>query len=111
MPNAAADGSVIDELEDVLCAATTGAPPSRSDAITYSRCRSALLESAAKDLLPGFLYQCSTVFRFREFVTLYDPDPALREAFVRKTFARCREMIAAPMAHYAGQPDPEHWMR
>lgn len=85
-------GEVIDRLEALLCQVAGGALPNRAEANVYQGCRSDLLQSAIHDLLPGFLYQCPTIFKFKDFITLYDPDAALREAFVGRTFARCRTM-------------------
>lgn len=87
---------VMEEFEELLCSIATGVPPDRSAAMRFSRCRSALLESSVKDLLPGFVYQCLSVFRFKDFITLYDPDIALRDAFIRRAFGRCRAISAFP---------------
>lgn len=118
MPSGAANDSPspIDEMEELLLSVAGGSPADRSEAIVYSRCRSALLQSPAKHLLPGFVYQCLTIFKFKEFITLYDPDPALRQAFVRRAIGRCRSMMegdapgepAAPPA--PDKSDPRHWM-
>lgn len=121
-----ADGAPVDEqhaidmLEELLCGIAGGGTPNRSQANTYSSCRSDLLQSRAKALLPGFLYQCLTIFKFREFINLYDPDVALRQAFVRRAMERCRAMLASntgaatvepARARPADPSDPKQWMR
>jgi hypothetical protein len=112
--------NAIDVLEELLCGIAGGGTPNRSQANTYSNCRSDLLQSRAKALLPGFLYQCLTVFKFREFINLYDPDPSLRQAFVRRAMERCRAMLGANTSAAAVEPararpadpsDPQQWMR
>ena len=120
------DGAPIDVqhalevLEELLRGVAAGAPPNRSDANVYSSCRSDLLQSRAKALLPGFLYQCLTIFKFREFINLYDPDIVLRQAFVRRAFERCRAVLASNTAGAVVEPararpgdpsDPQQWMR
>ena len=120
------DGAPVDErqaidvLDELLCAIAGGGTPNRSQANTYSSCRSDLLQSRAKALLPGFLYQCLTIFKFREFINLYDPDVALRQAFVRRAMERCRAMLASNASATAVEPararpgdlsDPQQWMR
>lgn len=79
----------MDELEALMCAVATGALPNRAEATAYSRCRD-LLMAAPDAVLPGFVHQCLTVFKFRDFITLYDPDPDMRERFTQRAFERCR---------------------
>lgn len=80
-----------EELFALLRAIASGHPADRSEAVRYSTCRAALLASGAKSSLPGFLRQCMSVARFRDFITLYDPDPSERERFVRKAFELTRD--------------------
>ncbi|RHW19334.1 hypothetical protein D1610_04325 [Sphingomonas gilva] len=102
---------VMEEFEELLCSIATGVPPDRSAAMRFSRCRTALLESPSKDLLPGFVYQCLSVFRFKDFITLYDPDITLRDAFIRRAFSRCRAMSGAPPAHgQRATAKSQNWM-
>lgn len=112
----------IERLETLLIQIAGGVLPNRAEAIVYSRCRSDLLQSPIHDVLPGFLYQCLTIFKFKDFITLYDPDPTLREAFIRRTFGRCRAMtgrepaVEQPEATAPESPtaaaalDPRRWM-
>jgi hypothetical protein len=100
--------ATIKELKDLVCSVARGVVPDRSQAIAYARCHAVLLESPAKDLLPGFIYQCRTILKFKDFITLYDPDPALREAFVRKTFEQCRSMVERAVAHGLSPSNEKH---
>jgi hypothetical protein len=58
--------------------------------------------------LAGFSYQCRTILKFKDFITLYDPDTAVREAFVRKTFEQCRSMVERAVAHRPGPSNARH---
>jgi hypothetical protein len=105
----------MEEMEELLLSIARRLSTNRADAISYSRCRSALLEAPVKDLLPGFIYQCLTVYKFKDFISLYDPDTALREAFVARMFERCRAMAEQVGIHdnRPGATDPtnpQQWM-
>lgn len=78
------------ELYDLLRAIAEGKAPDRREAVAYASRRAILLASPQSNLLPGFLTQCLTVVRYRDFITLYDPDPAVRARFVGTAFDRCR---------------------
>lgn len=72
----------------------------RSEAMAYSHCRSLLLNSTYRDTLPGFVVQCMSVFKYREFISLLDPSAAVRQDFVRASLAECRSL------HARHRPDP-----
>jgi hypothetical protein len=78
----------LDELTELLCAAAPGVVPRRDAAGRYMICREALLR--AKVALPGFLIQCGSIYKFAEFISLYDPRPAARVAFVQSAIDACR---------------------
>lgn len=99
MPNAAAPQGVngdaradFDQLRDLLRLVASGEPPSREHAVSYLDCRSRLIASPSGDMLPGFLYQCGTIDRFREFIFLYDPDTELRCQFIDRMIGRARAL-------------------
>ena len=77
-------------FDALLVSIARGLSANRSDAMVYAQCQSRLLESAYRDRLPGFCFQCTSILKFREFISLYDGRPAAREAFVRSEMARCR---------------------
>lgn len=99
----------LDEMEGLACAIARGAPTDRREATAYLAARDALLASDVAPLLPGFLIQCHSVHRLRDFLTLYDPEPELREAFMARTFDRCREAMSAQHLP-RGRSTSQEWM-
>lgn len=97
------------ELEALMCAIAAGTLPLRGDATAYSRWRAELLASPDM-VLPGFAHQCLTVFKFRDFISLYDPDAAVRKSFVQRAFARCRQVRGGDVAATnAPAPSSRRW--
>jgi len=80
---------ILRELQDVLFAVASGQPFQRPWAFRYSELRTKLLESGLRDKVPGFLFQCGSIDRFRDFITLYHPRPESRAAFLRAALERC----------------------
>ena len=85
----------LDAMHGLLCIVAQGDPPAREIAVTYANCRARLLSSSQGKMLPGFLYQCATINRFRDFIHLYDPEIPLRISFIDRMIDRARP-IAAP---------------
>lgn len=85
----------LDELIALMHAAAPGGIPRRDAATRYMTCRQALIESPHRATLPGFLIQCGSLFRYSEFIVLYDPSVATRIRLVNAAFAACRQSIAA----------------
>jgi hypothetical protein len=83
-----------DRFDTLLQSIAYGLSVDRSAAMRYSEYRSMLLDSAYRDALPGFVLQCMSVFKYREFISLYDPTARAREAFVRDLLADCRTLQA-----------------
>ncbi len=79
-----------EELYQLLRTTAGGGVPDRAETVTYSNLRATLLDSQHASLLPGFVSQCHSLFKFREFISLYDCDPAVREAFIRTMFEKAR---------------------
>ena len=79
---------VIKELEEILRVVATTASPSRPAAVRYTQCRDALLASDARALVPGFIVQCVSIYKFHDFINLYDADPAARTAFIQNAFSK-----------------------
>lgn len=75
------------ELQEMLhlASASTASLP-RTSAPSYVRLRERLLKSDYAGSLPGFLQQCLTIDRFRDFIHLYHPDPARRAEFLNAAF-------------------------
>jgi hypothetical protein len=92
----------LNELYEILLLGALDEPQQRLTATRYTSCREALLRSALRPVLPGFLQQCLTFDRFRDFVHLYHPsidaridmiDDALRASLAR---ARTKDTANSP---------------
>lgn len=92
----------LDALHGMLCIVAQGDPPPREIAVTYANCRARLLASSQGKMLPGFLYQCATINRFRDFIYLYDPEIPLRVSFIERMIDRARP---APVPQHS-RPEP-----
>jgi len=79
-------------FDALLQSVAAGLTVDRSAAMRYSEYRSMLLDSPYRDVLPGFVIQCMSVFKYREFIALYDHAGRAREAFVRDLLAECRAL-------------------
>ncbi len=93
LPREIDDDEAFDQLYELLRAIAAGQGTDRSEAVRYSACRAILLASSRRDVLPGFVLQCLSVARFRDFITLYDPNPEVRERFIRGAFKLTRERL------------------
>ena len=78
------------DLQAILYSVAAAPAHYRNFAVHYMRCRNALLDDGDRAVLPGFLLQCGTSEKFREFITLYDGSPAARHAFLDQALGRCR---------------------
>ncbi len=85
-------------LQELLRDAAVESVQPRQAATLYTRLREVLLKSAYQPHLPGFMHQCLTLDRFRDFIRLYHPRPAERIAFLDRAFAarayRARDFFA-----------------
>jgi hypothetical protein len=79
----------LDELQELMRLVATGESPQRLAATTYTACRELLLKSELRPLLPGFLHQCLTIYRFKDFIQLYSPGDKERVAFIDDSFRAC----------------------
>jgi len=74
------------ELQELLRDAASDAPPPRHMAARFTFLRDTLIRSALHPLLPGFMLQCLTLDRFRDFIRLYHPQPEARMDFLKGAF-------------------------
>lgn len=85
-------------LQELLRDAAVESVQPRQAATLYTRLRETLLKSTYQPHLPGFMIQCLTLDRFRDFIRLYHPSPAERIAFLDRAFAarahRARDFLA-----------------
>lgn len=77
------------ELHQLMRLVASGDSPQRLAATTYIACRETLLASALRPALPGFLFQCLTIFRFKDFIHLYSPNVNERIAFIEDCVRSC----------------------
>ena len=92
------------ELQDLMRLAASGDySPQRLAATTYTACRDLLLKSELGPLTPGFLRQCLTIYRFKDFIQLYSPSERERTAFIEEAFraADTRADLRAPFDVFA----------
>lgn len=107
------DTAILQELEDLLCDVAAGGPVNRAESTRYSNGRTRLIASPVRRLLPGFLHQCVSLLRYKEFITLYDPNIGERQRFVRRRLEPCREQLGVPRraeGERPGEPQSQHWM-
>lgn len=106
--------AVLQELEELLRLMASGRHPNRSEATRYTTYRATLLAARTPLPLPGFLKQCLSLERFRDFITLFDPAIERRERFVKESFEAARSLLAArtgqPRAIERRSPNPAGWI-
>lgn len=78
------------QLQDLLRHAATDAPQPRAAAALYTGLRDILIRSEHQPFLPGFMLQCLTLDRFRDFIRLYHPSPEARLDFLNRAFRATR---------------------
>jgi hypothetical protein len=84
---------IMQEMLELLRAVASSSTPHRFSAVRYTHCREALLSSEARSAVPGFLIQCVSIYKFHDFINLYDPKTDARLAFVEAAFAKCRVLL------------------
>ena len=85
----------LQEIEELLRAVASAGTPHRLSAVRYTHCRDVLLGSDVRSALPGFLIQCVSIYKFHDFINLYDPKTDARLQFVESAFAKCRELLGS----------------
>lgn len=93
-----------DQFEALTRAIAEGGALVRSHAVVWSQARDALLASAYRDRLPGFAFQCLSVFKYREFILLYHPDPQQRRAFIDQLLEPARRIRGEAAQHERRPP-------
>ncbi len=85
-------------LQELLRSAAVEPVQPRQMATLYTRLRDTLVTSDYRPHLPGFVLQCLTLDRYRDFIRLYHPRPAERIAFLDRSFSaralRTRDFLA-----------------
>jgi hypothetical protein len=83
----------LEEMQALLLSTCSAITPNRVSAVRYTLCRTALMDGELRPSLPGFLIQCVSIFKFYDFISLYDPRAEARIAFVESAFANGRAMV------------------
>lgn len=81
-----ASRDALEEMQALLRIVASSSTPVRLSAVDYTRCRAILLEGPLRPGLPGFVLQCVSIFKFHEFINLYDARPQVRLAFIEDAF-------------------------
>lgn len=112
--SSSADQRWLSDFHELLRVACEGHPASRPQSVLYQSCRAALMAGKLKPFLPGFVRQCASIERFREFIQLYhhDREPriqfvdgALAESWANLGRAALERPAVQPPAHEAA-PEP-----
>ena len=93
------------DLEQMLYSIASSPSHHRSFAVHYMRCRNLVLTGQDRSALPGFLIECGTSEKFRDFITLYDASIGERHAFLEYALSRCRALYGD--RSYAGFDDED----
>ena len=109
VPGGAAEPPLIEALDEIhalLREVAASSSPHRSAAVRYTVCRSVLLGSELRPLLPGFLVQCVSISRFHEFINLYHHRQEARIQFVDAEMKPARARLTdKPVPNIFGEPD------
>jgi len=81
------------EIGEIMLLTASDHVAPRMSAVRYTRCRSALIENGLRSAMPGFLVQCVSLDKFHDFISLLNPDPKVRVAFVEAGLAGCRDAL------------------
>ena len=80
---------ILEEFHLLLRDCCIDHPVPRIMAARYQICRTALMTGELNTCLPGFVRQCGSLLKFREFIHLYDHEPAIRAEFINVSLHAC----------------------
>ena len=90
MPEISMSGhQALEEFHELLRVCSHEDTPPRYLAARYQACRMTLMTGELRTYLPGYVRQCVSALRFREFICLYDHDPAERTKFIDRSLEGC----------------------
>ena len=78
------------DLEAILTSIASAPSHYRNFAVHYLRCRETLMSGETRSALPGFLVQCGTSDKFRDFISLFDASVQARRAFLDQALSGLR---------------------
>jgi len=93
------DHAALEEFHELLRDAARGHSPSREPPVRYQACRTALLAGRLSAYLPGFVRPCVSLYKFREFISLYDQDAGKRLRFIDRSLEDCWTQLNERPAH------------
>jgi hypothetical protein len=99
------EGEALKELHDLLTICCEEHGPARYLPPRYQICRASVMNSRLSPYLPGFVRQCVSLFKFRDFICLYDHDPAVRTKFVEEAMASCWTQLNEATPRRSADPD------
>ena len=82
-----------EDLEPILRSLAASPSDYRNFAASYTQCRDALIRPQTRSALPGFMIQCQTSEKFRDFNPLYDASVHARHAFIDQALGKCRALF------------------
>lgn len=89
----------LDEFHALLRDCGLGQLPPRHMPVRYQVCRTVLITGALRTHLPGFVRTCVSLYKFREFIFLYDQDPTQRLRFIDRAMEECWTQLNERPAH------------
>ena len=96
---ALSDHQALDEFHTLLRDCAQGQLPPRHLPARYQACRTVLITGALGSYLPGFVRTCVSLYKFRDFIFLFDHDPAHRVRFVDRSLEDCWTQLNERPAH------------
>ena len=91
--------AALEELHALLRESAKDHSPSRMFTVRYQVCRATLMSGEMRFYLPGYLKPCVSLFKFREFICLFDHDPAARIKFIDQSLDHCWMQLNERPAH------------
>ena len=96
---ALSDHQALDEFHTLLHDCAEGQVPPRHMPVRYQVCRTVLITGDMRSYLPGFVRTCVSLYKFREFIFLYDSDWTLRLRFIDRSLEDCWTQLNEQPAH------------
>ena len=93
------DLDALEEFHELLRGSARGHSPDRALPVRYQVCRTALITGPLRGYLPGFVIPCVSLYKFREFIALYDQDASQRLKFIDRALEDCWTLLNERPAH------------
>ena len=96
---ALSDHQALDEFHALLRDCALGQAPPRHMPVRYQVCRTVLIAGDLRFYLPGFVRPCVSLYKFREFIFLYDQEPMQRLRLIDRSLEDCWTQLNERPAH------------